>query len=583
MQKNKLFFIIPALLFLLYALIQIRYHFFTLDHISWINAFDGDISYQVDRLLLNSHFPNYTQISSTDVDYGVELFLLAPLLKLTNLFTHYNPLYSYYVITTVHLITGLTAIFLLSTFFENNGLEKLLWFTILFLSPLFGFHLSYIKPDPNVVFLLVTLSLYFTSKIKFDLKYAVYALFFAAFGFAIKWWGLFCFLPIFYAMYGIPKIDSNFYVKWAKKALILTLIALIPFTHFLFSEIFFTLRKNNIHNVFTQYSPLILKSLFFLSVSTSLLACFFLLKFSVLRLTKFSKALSIVLLEGIIFLASYLVMALPFVMSGFYLKSFWSYSVGEFKADKIATSERRLVFKNIIFWISELKDYHYLSPILLISFLAVALFFLIGKKKISLNDHFKTIGLYLLGMTFFIFVLLNRNNRALIAMLYPFYLFIIFSLFAKLPKSPLKIAALIGISAAQIVYQANGKGGNLATIYFERDQVRNEVIEANQWLEKNFPHIKNFYMSDYYFPQTLSSPFQFHYKWRYYYKENLEQDFLNQSDTDAWILPTEMPVKYAQEHPHYLDNKKTTRYVQLFAGEKADFTIVENKKTKDSL
>lgn len=572
MKNNKLYFIFPALLFIFYLLIQIKYHYFTIDHISWINAFDGDISYQVDRLLLNSRFPNYSQISSTSVDYGVELFLLAPVLKITNFFTHYDPLYSYYIITTTHLITGFAAIFLLSTFFENNNLEKILWFTILLFSPLFGFHLSYIKPDPNIVFLLVTLSLYYTSKIKLDLKYAVYALFFAAFGFAIKWWGLFCLLPVFYYMYSFQDLNPGFYKKMAKKASIISMVLLIPISHFLLSEILDIFLKNNVHNVLTNHSPFLIKLILLLSGSLFIFACYILLQ----KLIKISKILAIILFEAMIFTASYLAMALPFMTSGFYLRSFWSYSVGELKIDKIGTNERRSMLDNIGFWISEFRDYHYFSPILLIAFIGTVAFF-VWKKKVVLNDQLKSTAFYLTGITFFIFLILTRNNRALIAMLYPFYLFVIFYLFSKLRASKIKMMALIALSAIQIFYQSNAKGGNLATIYFERVPLRANVIDANIWLEKTFPHIRNFYMSDYAFPESTTSPFKFHYKWRYYYKENLEKDLLNQSDTDAWIIATEMLNKYTQTHPDLLKNKKVTKYSHQFTLERNDFSIVENK------
>jgi hypothetical protein len=566
-----------AIVVSLYVFFQIKYHFFTLDHISWINTFDGDLSYLTDRLLLNAHFPDYVQISSTDVDYGSELFFFIPLLKLINLVFGLNPLHSYYVITGMHLISGITAIFLLSSFFQDHYLEKSLWFIVVFMSPLFGFHLSYAKPDANVVMLLIALSLYFCSKTKISFKFAVAAIFFAASGFAIKWWGLFCLIPIFVALLKEEK-DSSLYVKFARIGLWVSTLLMLAASHFIVNEILQVLTKNNIHNLLTRSSPILLKFFFFTCAFIVFIGSYWLLKVLNKKTKKLFRVMKIILFQAIIFTTSYLLIAMPFIASGFYLKSVFSFSVGVFKANEIGHETRRSIWENALFWFSEFKDYHYLSPLL--AFVFILLFAFCFKKKKQFNASFPVsitaTAYFLAGFTFFIVFLLNRNNRAMIAMLYPFYLMVFFYFFIFFKNSFTKIIAITAIALVQIIYQSNGKQGNLLTIYSERDQLRNKVIESNLWLEKNFSHIKNFYMCDYAFPQTVFTPFKFNYNWRYHCNTNLESDLINQQSSDAWIIASETIESITANHPELLSKKKLTLYSQLFVNERMNYTIIEN-------
>ena len=226
--SNRLCLGLLTALFFVFAVLQVRYHFFTIDHISWLSADDGDITYQVDRLLLNAHTPNYTQTSSTVVDYGSELFLLAPVLKIINLFGATNLLNSYYLITFTHLVCGIAAILLLSTFLGKYSLEKILWTFTVLLSPLFGYYIGFAKPDCNIVLLMIVLSLYFCTKKNANLKDIVWAIFFSAFGFAIKWWSLFCLPAIAYSLLQIKEITPEAFRKYAKMGWWCGILSMIP-------------------------------------------------------------------------------------------------------------------------------------------------------------------------------------------------------------------------------------------------------------------------------------------------------------------------------------------------------------------
>lgn len=552
-----------------------------MDHVSWINTFDGDISYQVDRLLLNAQFPGYSQISSTDVDYGSELFLLVPMLKAFNLLFGSNPLHSYYVITVTHIVCGLAALFVLSHFLSDYLTEKFFWISAVLLSPLFGFHMAYIKPDANVVLLLVSLSLYFSSKINENSRYTALAIFFAAFGFAIKWWGIFCLVPIFVTIAKTER-KSDAYLRAGKIALISSSILIIPVSHFLVNELVHIFTKNNISNIFTRHSPILWKTTFSIICFLFFLASFKLFTVLLKKGKKLYRLIADLLLTCMVFTSSYLLIAFPFIASGFYIKSLFSFAVGVFKVNEIGSDseERRSITENILFWLSEFRDYHYFSPILLLAFAALVIYFFVKSKKkatLAWPLSFKSTGLFLGAFNLFIFVLLNRNNRAMIAMLYPIYLIFFFSIFAQFKNSIQKIVILFILTFVQISYQAQGKFGNLTSIYFERDVLRANVHEANKWLSQNFPEVQEFYLCDYAFPQVDDSRFKFHYFWRYHCNTNLEQDLRNLKKGEAWILASETLNKFAIDHTDVLRNKKITPYEKVFVAEKFSYSVVEIK------
>lgn len=578
---NRLYIGLSSILLLFFIVFQVRYHFFTLDHISWINVFDGDISYQVDRLLLNAHFPNHDQTSSIDIDYGSELFLLAPLLKFVNLIFGNNPLNSYYVITAVHLICGMSSLIFLSNLFGKHLFEKSLWLTVVLFSPLFGFYIGYIKPDANVVLLMISMSLYFCSKLKQDARNIVPAIAAAAFGFAIKWWSLFCLLPITYYLLGKKiKIDESL-VKNAKRFLWSSILIMLPISHYIINEILYTLQKNNIHNFLTTTSPIFLKLALFIFAVIVFSISYFLLKLSAKSLKKSNQVFATFLYLAISFTSFYLIFGLPYIICGFFIKSNHYFAVGTLQVDQLGSSSRRSILENIQYWISESNLYNYLSPALLLTMLAVVIAFILKKRSLKLLEidfKMESIVFFLGGFTLFIFLILNRNNRAMIGMLYPLYLLLFYYLFTYFKNSKQKIILLTIVSILQIIYQANGQAGKLSKMYFERDSLRSNVIEANKWLEANFPHLKSFRMCDYQFPQTSSSPFTFHYYWRYRCKTNLENDLKSLAMGDGWIISSEAFDKFIIDHPEILKTKKVTKYSTFFVYDEHHLAIIENVK-----
>lgn len=578
---NKSSFYISVLIFLVFIFFQARYLFFTIDHISWTSTIDGDITYQVDRLLINAGTPNYHQTSSTVVDYGSELFILAPILKLINFFGPINVLNSYYLITFVHLVCGVSALLLLTTFFNGHNLEKLLWLSVVLLSPLFGYHIAFAKPDSNIVLLMIALSLYFCAKKKVTLKHIVWAIFFSAFGFAIKWWSIFCLPAIAYRLFKIKEsMASEGLIKFAKLALWLAILSMIPMSFYMIDDILEILSKNGIHNFMTATSPIFVKLVLFTVSSCFFLLSYFLFKTLIGNLNKTFRSCGIYLFLVIIFTSTYIFLTIPFVASGTYLRSVYAQAFGDFRLAKIGTDQRISTFGIVRYWLSEFHDYHYFSPVLLAAFIIAFVLFISKRKKANgpALDHFYKSLLYFLGSYFlFIFMLLDRNNRAMISMLYPLCMMLPFYFFTYFADSIKKSILVLGIALAQIIYQSNGIWGTLRETYLERDDLRDKVSKNEEWLRNNFSQLREFHMCDYLMPESPSSQFKFHYHWRYYCTvENLKQVFQDQQKSEGWILSTEVFDKFNGESPELFKDKKVTKYSTFFIRNPVHYSIVEN-------
>lgn len=229
MKESASRYIEPVSFFVLLIVVfglQLYSWIFPFRDFNWLAFFHHDLIYQVERFLLNLNYPGIEMLNSGYADYGSELWLLIPFLKVYELFlSNPGPIHAYYFLAVFHLLCGLSSFAVIRFLFKRytgNSAAASLFILIVMSSPLFVQYFSFIKPDPNVVLLCILLSLsavclfYDTA----SRRWLLAALTAAALGTAIKWWSAFMLFPIAYiVMLKEKEIEGEFlslkYTFWA--------------------------------------------------------------------------------------------------------------------------------------------------------------------------------------------------------------------------------------------------------------------------------------------------------------------------------------------------------------------------------
>jgi len=203
--------LIYGLVLALLAGLQLEIAYLHIRDFNWLTFIDHDLIYQVERFLLNLDYPGIEMLNSGVGDYGSELFLLIPIYRLYALIVPgADPLHAFHFLFLVHLVCAILAILCARRYLKNSGssvLISLLFLLVIVSSPLMATYAAFVKPDPNVVLLLIMLALaalvqYLESR---QWKWLLAAVVCGAAGTAVKYWGVFVLIPAIWATWVVAR------------------------------------------------------------------------------------------------------------------------------------------------------------------------------------------------------------------------------------------------------------------------------------------------------------------------------------------------------------------------------------------
>lgn len=489
--KNYWAHLIVFLLFTITFFFQVYYNLNGIDQFSWLTFLHGDITFQVERLLIYAHYPGIEPIASTPVDYGAELFWLIPLFKFINLILGTSSINAYYTIVLFHLFMGLAAIYFIAS--DLTPFEKILFFVTLFTSPYFMAYLGFIKPDPSVVLLCTVLAMYFACKIEFGFKNWVYACIFIALGFGTKWWSIFV-LPflVYQGLFYVEKYKAN--ILRAFKICTTALIILYTVAMLRLWRDFIVLALKYYPSVasFCLEYEIILKSALILSATVLLLTELKLAQYSSNKMTRNWSIFTSLLFSLHVIGVTFLVYEMPFIFSGFFIKSYLGWLIISDMAQISSSSHSYL--GNILKWLHDMSEVHYILPLIP----GILLLLILTKFKEFLKSD-KKLKIYLIyNFIFFtfVFLILKRNNLTMLSMMIPLWLYVFIRFWHNFFKFRFNKALLVVLILAQIGFQNMGKMGDFASFYSSRKDFKDRVMELNGNLRKIFGSNNHFFLCD---------------------------------------------------------------------------------------
>ena len=177
--KKIIFFIISSLIVLSYFII-----FLSFDNYFQIDYSDHDEGFLLEQLILKLNYPNFNQNNSSIAEYGIDFFYFKYFFIILNNFFHLDFLLIYQIKTLINAVIAIIGLVFLYKIF--NLLKLNIFFYYLFLVsiicvPEFFFLTVSLKPDLNLIFCSLNLTLYyfFKSLDNKSVKYIVLFLFLA--------------------------------------------------------------------------------------------------------------------------------------------------------------------------------------------------------------------------------------------------------------------------------------------------------------------------------------------------------------------------------------------------------------------
>ncbi len=401
--RTILIFVLPTI----FLSFQIYFRIFSVNNFNWLAFESLDLIYLVERLLLIAQFPKVEQLNSIEIEYGMELFWLAYIVKGYQFFGGENPLFAYHLISIVHLIFVTMNFGLIFKIGQKLELDHviLFWvFACLCLSPMYLFYSGFIKPDTNIVLFAILGILYLSLKNPFTQKTFLKLLFLISFGFAVKWWTIFFILPLIieFLLGALPKI--HFSSRFLRLTLDIAIFSFILYLGYAFSNVLQYIIDNSPQFSFISQTTLVAATLV-LSI-VPFLSTFTLSRYA--KLTEVDKIIKIII-------AAYIMASLPFIFSENYLKSVTYFVIHPFEVKGLLDPMVRIM-NSLTFWFKNFWEMRIFSPLFF-----VAVFILFKEKKwlfTHKNHRFFRMGIsYICVFVFFIFFLLPRNNHTMMAML----------------------------------------------------------------------------------------------------------------------------------------------------------------------
>jgi len=368
---------------------------FFLSDFNWIAFADHDQIYQVEKFILDNQLYPIEMLNSFAADYGSEFFWVGlPYRLLQSLFNFSDLNWTFYYLSFIHLFTSCAALYFLAKTYFNDipKIYRVLFFFVLSCSALFVSYSAFLKPDPSLVLLSITLCLYYLKRLEESdfktIKFLFFAIFWAAFGAAIKWWSVFL-IPFIMWKYYQKKIylhETGFFKKTKSPFFLPLLLSIITYI---------VMRENGSNEIIS-----------FCGAMTTLFFFFILSKF-------FSRFF----FPGILFTIFFALINFPVLISPQFKISMAYYSK-YFLASPNAQEQKTSFLENSISWVHDSFQSGFLSfPLLALFFLGLWIF--IKRKQKNYSFQIQVLLGYTLTIIIFLFFFISKKNWATQAMIYP--------------------------------------------------------------------------------------------------------------------------------------------------------------------
>lgn len=496
-QSQKILHYIATIFIILTFLGQFYTSIYQVIHFNillWLAPY-GDLAHQTELLLINAGFP-FKPLNSAPIDYGSELFILGYLFKiLTKVFSITDPVYGYYFLTLIHIIAGIAGIILLRAILPSNVWPVCV--IILSLTPLWCRNLNNVKPDPNVVFFLIVVAMYYLKRYR-EVGYNRHLLFsiaFAAFATAVKWWGVFL-LPIIYLSYykkaqkGTHHLVTRRQFAFYFMSLVVLIISIsffaIRWLLLVIHERNYTALMNSLQLklFFILKSLLVAKNFVLFSVTLLFIAVLFLVfinyifkLYSHIRIINHLKIFIEILSIFCVFLFLF---DFPFLISTEFLRSLNYFALRLSIANPIlyygSSTHTNSIISSILLWLKAMWHYKMLNiSIIALIFTGFVLYRRHKKDKAFNNDIHGIAVCFSFIMTSLILLMcfVERSPDSLHALLYPFFIIPILWVFVCFRYNKLIIFLFIALLTTMLIEQ--NYRVNVLKYYLARRDLRQQI------------------------------------------------------------------------------------------------------------